>query len=28
VIIEGAGHFTQVEKPEVFNRLVLDFIQS
>jgi hypothetical protein len=27
VIIEGAGHFTQVEKPEEFNRLVLDFIQ-
>ncbi|MCX6510614.1 MAG: alpha/beta hydrolase [Actinobacteria bacterium] len=27
-IIEGAGHFTQVEKPEEFNRLVLDFIQS
>ena len=26
-IIEGAGHFTQVEKPEEFNRLVLDFIQ-
>ena len=28
VILEGAGHFTQVEKPEEFNRLVLDFIQS
>jgi len=27
-IIEGAGHFAQVEKPEEFNRLVLDFIQS
>jgi hypothetical protein len=27
-IIEGAGHFTQVEKPEEFNRLVIDFIQS
>lgn len=27
-IIEGAGHFAQVEKPEEFNRLVLDFIGS
>lgn len=26
-IIEGAGHFAQVERPEEFNRLVLDFIQ-
>jgi pimeloyl-ACP methyl ester carboxylesterase len=26
-IIEDAGHFTQVEKPEEFNRLVLEFIQ-
>ena len=27
-IIEGAGHFAQVEKPDEFNRLVLEFIQS
>jgi len=26
-IIEGAGHFAQVEQPEEFNRLVLEFIQ-
>lgn len=25
-IIEGAGHFLQVERPEEFNRLVLDFL--
>ena len=27
-IIEGAGHFVQVEKPKEFNQLVLDFIGS
>lgn len=27
-IIEGAGHFTQVEQPEEFNRLVLDFLAT
>lgn len=27
-IIEGAGHFTQVEQPDEFNRLVLDFLTS
>ena len=26
-IIEGVGHFAQLEKPEEFNRLVLDFIR-
>ncbi|MEX1217879.1 MAG: alpha/beta hydrolase [Acidimicrobiales bacterium] len=28
VIIEDAGHFAQVEKPNEFNQLVLDFIRS
>lgn len=26
-IVEGAGHFLQVERPEEFNRLVLDFVR-
>ena len=25
-IVEGAGHFLQVEQPTVVNRLVIDFL--
>jgi pimeloyl-ACP methyl ester carboxylesterase len=27
-IIEGAGHIVNMEKPEAFNRIVLDFLAS
>ena len=27
-IVDGAGHFLQVERPDVVNRLVLDFLQE
>ncbi|CAL9350926.1 Putative non-heme bromoperoxidase BpoC [Streptomyces sp. enrichment culture] len=28
VTIEGAGHYTNLEQPETFNRIVLDFLRS
>jgi pimeloyl-ACP methyl ester carboxylesterase len=28
VIVEGAGHFLQVEKPDEINELVVDFVTA
>ncbi len=28
VIVDGAGHFLQLERPDVVNRLILDWVTA